>query len=57
LLISGAVLLICAAVAAVWPRLIAWPLAVLAAWIGTSLVMRYLNARRRRPPPERANGD
>ena len=57
LLASGVALLICAGIAAVWPRLLAWPLAVLAAWIGTSLIVRYLNARARRPPRGHADGD
>ena len=46
LLLGGAVLLGCAVLALAWPRLVAWPLAALAIWIGASLVARYVAARR-----------
>lgn len=49
LLFAGALLLIAAALALIWPRVIAWPLALFAIWIGVSLIVRYLGARRRRP--------
>ncbi|MFI4970111.1 MAG: phosphatidylserine/phosphatidylglycerophosphate/cardiolipin synthase family protein [Lysobacterales bacterium] len=48
LLAAGLALLVAAAIAAIWPRLIAWPLALLAMWIGISLIARYVNARRKR---------
>jgi cardiolipin synthase len=32
--------------AVIWPRLLAWPLAALAVWIGVALLGRYLRARR-----------
>jgi cardiolipin synthase len=51
LLLGGAVLLGCAVLALVWPRLVAWPLAALAIWIGASLVARYAATRRRSPTP------
>jgi len=37
-----------AVVGVVWPRVLAWPLAVLAAWIGVVLLGRYLRSRRKR---------
>ncbi|MGH8192665.1 MAG: phospholipase D-like domain-containing protein [Rhodanobacteraceae bacterium] len=52
-LLGGALLLlVIAAVAALWPFALAWPLGALAAWIGISLVVRWarLHARRRRSP-------
>ena len=45
-LLGGAMLLIAIAVIAVlWPRVLAWPLAVLAAWIAVSLAARWLRMR------------
>jgi cardiolipin synthase len=35
-------------VGAIWPRVLAWPLSVLAAWIGVVLLARYLRSRRNR---------
>jgi cardiolipin synthase len=35
-----------ALVAALWPRVVAWPLAVLVAWIAIGLAARYLRLRR-----------
>jgi hypothetical protein len=32
----------------VWPRVLAWPLAVFAAWIGIVLLSRYLRSRGKR---------
>ncbi len=49
LLIGGALLLSLAIVGIFWPRVLAWPLALLAAWIGASLVVRYIGAWRKRP--------
>jgi cardiolipin synthase len=49
-LVGGIVLLVLATLGLVWPRLIAWPLGMLAIWIGLSLVARYVSARRK--PPE-----
>jgi cardiolipin synthase A/B len=46
----GALALI-ALVAAVWPRVVAWPLAALVAWIAIGLCARYLRMRRRRTKP------
>jgi cardiolipin synthase len=48
LLISGAVLIAAAIVGIVWPRVIAWPLGLLALWIGASLVVRYISAYNRK---------
>jgi len=45
----------------VWPRVLAWPLAVIAAWIGIGLLVRYLHARdtvrRLRAQPSTAAAD
>jgi len=38
-----------AVLAALWPALLAWPLAALAAWIGTATIIRYLRLRRAGP--------
>ena len=37
-----------AIVGAIWPRVLAWPLSVFAAWIGFVLLGRYLRSRRER---------
>ncbi|HEX5352886.1 MAG TPA: phospholipase D-like domain-containing protein [Rhodanobacteraceae bacterium] len=48
-LLGGAVLLlIIAAVAALWPWALAWPLGALAAWIGLSLAVRWARLHRLR---------
>lgn len=48
-LLGGALLLLAiAAVAALWPRALAWPLGALAAWIGISLAVRWLRMRTHR---------
>lgn len=47
LLVSGAALLAWAVLTFIWPRVIAWPLAILAIWVGTSLIVRYMDARKR----------
>ena len=43
---SGGALLAGAAIAAIWPRVVAWPLAVLAVWLGGSLLWRSVTLRR-----------
>ena len=48
LAIFGGTLLILATVTAIWPRLVALPLAVLAGWLGCSLLLRAVRLRRRR---------
>jgi cardiolipin synthase len=48
LVVGAMVLLAVAAVAALWPQALAWPLGALAAWIGISLVARWLRMRSRR---------
>jgi len=50
LLFAGVLLFLAAALAALWPRLVAWPLAALALWIGASLVVRYAELRRKATP-------
>lgn len=48
-LLGGALLLLAiAAVAALWPWALAWPLGALAAWIGISLAVRWVRMRRHR---------
>jgi len=42
-------LLVCALIGFLCPRIIAWPLAVLTFWIGSSLVVRYFQTRKRTP--------
>lgn len=46
LLAAGIALLVAAALGVLWPRLIAWPLALLGLWIGASLIARYVGVRR-----------
>ncbi|MGN6520114.1 MAG: phospholipase D-like domain-containing protein [Dokdonella sp.] len=53
LLVAGVALLGAATLALVWPRLVAWPLAALAIWIGAALVARYVDLRRKAPPAAR----
>jgi cardiolipin synthase len=50
LLVAGIILFFAAMVAALWPRVVAWPLAALALWIGASLLARYVELRRKAPP-------
>lgn len=49
LLFAAVLLFGASALAILWPRVIAWPLAVLAIWIGVTLVAQYLAARRKKP--------
>src|SRR6185437_5811417 len=53
------VLLAIAAIAALWPWALAWPLGALAAWIGISLAARWLRMRinRKRVSPAKAVPD
>jgi cardiolipin synthase len=46
LAVSGCMLLVLAAIAGLWPRVVAWPLAVLGAWLGCSLLWRSVTLRR-----------
>ncbi|MBO9662991.1 phospholipase D-like domain-containing protein [Dokdonella sp.] len=48
LLFAAALLLGAAAIAVVWPRAIAWPLAALGIWLGASLVAQYAAMRRKK---------
>ncbi len=48
LLASALLLLVLAAIAALWPRVLAWPLGALALWIAVSLLVRWLRLRRPR---------
>jgi cardiolipin synthase len=47
LMIAGFLLIACSAIGFWWPRVIAWPLAVIALWIGMSLVARYFGRQAR----------
>jgi cardiolipin synthase len=47
LMIAGFLLIACSAIGFWWPRVVAWPLAVIALWIGTSLVVRYFGRQGR----------
>ncbi|TAM97791.1 MAG: cardiolipin synthase B, partial [Rhodanobacteraceae bacterium] len=54
-LLGGAALLLAiAAIAAWWPRVLAWPLAALALWISVSLAVRWARMRRDRRHASRA---
>jgi cardiolipin synthase len=54
-LLGGAMaLLIFTAVAALWPRIVAWPLAILALWIAVGLSARWWRAHQRRRDRETA---
>jgi cardiolipin synthase len=54
-LLGGAILLIViAVVAALWPRILAWPLGILAAWVAISLVARWLRMHRNAHKTSRA---
>lgn len=48
LLAAAIALFVAAALAVLWPRLIAWPLALLGLWIGASLVARYVGVRKQK---------
>lgn len=54
LLVAGSTLLVAAVLALIWPRAIAWPLALLAIWIGASLIVRYVGSRAK--PPDSRDG-
>jgi cardiolipin synthase len=56
LLVAGIALFVAAVIAFIWPQVIAWPLGVLATWIGVSLIARYVSTRKR-PRPRRDHGD
>jgi len=49
---AALLLIVIATAAAIWPRIIAWPLALLAAWVGASLLLRWRKLRRDRKAPE-----
>jgi cardiolipin synthase len=51
LAIGGGVLVACAIVGFVWPRVVAWPLAVLALWIGASLFVQCIDTKPKQPSP------
>jgi cardiolipin synthase len=54
-LLGGAVLLlVVGAIAAWWPRVLAWPLAALALWVAVSLAVRWARMRRHRRHASRA---
>ncbi|MBS0567746.1 MAG: cardiolipin synthase B [Proteobacteria bacterium] len=45
---AALLLIVVATLAAIWPRLVAWPLALLTFWIGASLLLRWRKLRRER---------
>jgi cardiolipin synthase A/B len=49
----GAILLLVAVVGALWPPVLAWPLALFAAWIAVVVLLRARRLRRRRGNPPR----
>lgn len=54
-LLGGALLLLAVAVvAALWPRVLAWPLGALALWFAVSLAARWWRTRRQRTHPAQA---
>jgi len=48
LLIGAVALLVLAAIALIWPRLVAWPLGALGAWVAITLFARLVEMRRKR---------
>ena len=57
LLMAGLALLASAILSIAWPRLLAWPLAVVALWSGVSLLARWLHLLRSRRRAEDADAD
>jgi len=55
MVVFGALLLALTAVSVLWPRVVASPLAVLAAWLGVALVVNGVRLRRRRRRVDRAS--
>ena len=53
----GAALLVGAGLAFRWPRLLAWPLALLLVWLGSALLARAWRLRRGGPMPEERTVD
>lgn len=51
---AGLLLVGFATLALVWPRVVAWPIAVIALWIAIGLFTRWLQSRRRSGEPARA---
>jgi len=45
---AALLLIVIAALGAIWPRIIAWPLALLTAWVAASLLLRWWKMRKRR---------
>jgi len=55
---AGAALFVVATIAALWPRVLAWPLALLAGWSAIALLLRAHRLHRTETPrsPEQASG-
>lgn len=51
LLAGGVFLIVSSVLAAIWPRSVAWPMALFGLWIGATLVARYVSIRRGGRPP------
>jgi cardiolipin synthase len=45
---AALLLIVLAVLAAIWPRLVAWPLALIALWVGISLLLRWRKLKRAR---------
>jgi len=45
---AATLLIVLAALAAIWPRIVAWPLALISFWVGASLLLRWRKLRRER---------
>jgi cardiolipin synthase len=56
LLISGTLLITFAFVTVIWPRILAWPMALIIVWIGFNLVASYVRMRRpdKPKPPDQS---
>jgi cardiolipin synthase len=53
----GLAILALSIVAAVWPHVVAWPAAVLGAWLGIAWLFKAIALNRRRVPHEGTNGE
>lgn len=47
----GVAAIVVGIVGALWPRVVAWPLAFVATWLGIAWLARAVELRRRKPPP------
>jgi cardiolipin synthase len=54
--IFSGVLMSVAAVAVLWPRVVALPLAIMMGWLGVAMLISAIRLRYRRQPPRRKRG-